>query len=461
MPTPTQNRSRTTMRATAATGATTASPSSTSSADASSSTLASTLAATSASTAAARSSSARTATSPSTTAAQAFPGVDAPRAPFGGAGDGSAAAAVAAQAPRAGGGGGARARLAAEAGKRTRSPEAATALAIYGSKKDDVHRPFERVLVHAARLHAALDHDVDAVLEPKAANQARKQAFMMEGLLRFSDGVGAPKRLAAALVEVKELEDALGAFDHALAMQAEGRAHGIDPRAQAVLDQHVVAAREAARAVLQDGWLPRGGKSAKLEDVVDAFRRADLGKSKKDAARARARLVEIVRGVEEKAGRLDMTKLEKGLHELRRALRWIPISMMALDGLVVLEDDTKTKPRFEALRDDPVAKSPFARLPPSTHEKDAIAVPRALFLALSKAIADLGALKDEGQVVAGLAEALEEAGLAASKREARAAVEVLVGEPGRLDRVHRVGEEMRDALLASGLLPDLAASLEQ
>lgn len=280
---------------------------------------------------------------------------------------------------------------------------------------------------------------------------------MLQGLLRIA---GSSKKTEKALARVKELEDAIGAFDYATAMTDAAAKHGLDPRARALLAEHVERARAGLRAVLVGGWLPQGGVAPRLQNVVDAFVDLDLPNEKKHAAKLREDLAELIEGVADKAGELDMSKLEKGLHELRRALRWIPITFMALDGLVVLDDAPGPIAAFEKLKKDPIARSPFASLPPSAREQERIAVPRSLFLALSKAVADLGDLKDQGQLVTGFAEVLEEAGVCGGKKEAKKAAEALVGEPGRLDRIDREGEVARTALVDSGLLPALARAVE-
>jgi hypothetical protein len=341
---------------------------------------------------------------------------------------------------------------------RGRSPDAAQAIAVY-RPKGKVERPLERALVHVGRLHTALaGKDTDQVMEWKASNDVRKHLFALQGLLRAYDG---GKKMEKALEHVKKLEDALGGYDFALTMQKAGVERGLDPRAIHVLDEHVEAARAAAIETLQDGWLPGKKDGAKrLEKLVDAFVDEDLGKEKKDAAKLRGKLAGKIEDAADKAKDLDMAELETGLHELRRAVRWIPISFMALDGLVVLDEKPGPIKAFEALKQDPIAQSPYSKLPPPGSDKERISIPQSLFLALSKTINDLGTLKDEGQLVMGFAEVLHEAGVHKDMKSAIKAAEALVGEPGRLQRVAVDAEAARKALVKSGLLDALAAAVE-
>ncbi len=336
---------------------------------------------------------------------------------------------------------------------RARAPDAAVAIKVY-DPKGKVERPLERALVHVGRLHTALvGKPVEQLLDWKTSNDVRKPLFALQGLLRVYEG---GKKMEKALERVKAFEDALGGYDYALTMQKLGVEKNLDPRARHVLDEHVVTAHEAAVQILADGWLPEGADGSqgakRLDKLVEAFVDRDLGKEKKDAGNLRDLLAEKLEDAADKSRDLDMSELESGLHELRRAIRWIPISFMALDGLVVLDDRPGPIAAFEALKNDPIAQSPYSKLPPPGGDTQRISVPQSLFLALSKAINDLGTLKDEGQVVHGFAEALVESGAHKDLPSALAAAEKVVGEPGRLQRITRDAESARKALVKSGLL---------
>src|SRR5262249_16389905 len=62
-------------------------------------------------------------------------------------------------------------------------------------------------------------------------------------------------------------------------------------------------------------------------------------------------------------GRLDFSKLEDGIHEFCRKLRWFPMTIDSLDGLVVVRDDaaaTCPVPALETLAGTGAARHRYA-----------------------------------------------------------------------------------------------------
>lgn len=337
----------------------------------------------------------------------------------------------------------------------TTSPDAARALALYRPHATSVGRAFERFLIHAGRLQESLELNADKLLDdPKVAEGVRKHLFMLQGLVRLYDGRGPDKKMDKALERIKEFEDVIGAFGYACDMRAAAAgAAGVPAAATAELEAAVDDARAKLAAVV-DEWRPgKGGRSERLDDLVDTFAKIDFGSAKDDVKFVRRALAELCRKVAKKD--LDMGDLEGGVHELRRQLRWLPISLIALEGLVTLDTESKGPiAAFEKLKSDPVAQSPFARLPVTEGDKAHIEIPWTLFLALSKAIGDLGKIKDVGQQVEGLAHALQGSGMKAA--DAERAAEQAFGKPGGAHDVHAQAKVLYAELRKSGLLEAMA-----
>ena len=360
------------------------------------------------------------------------------------------------------GGGGAGVRRDDVESKLPRAPDAERALAIYRPKQKSAERPFERFLVHAARLHDELSGPNGKLMltDPKVAEGVRKQLFMLEGLARFYEERGPSKKMEKALDRIKELEDTIGAFGYASDMRSSAKdLQGLPAGTPERLDRAVAKAQKDLAAVLEDGWLPSSGRSERLNDLVDTFAKIDFGSEKKDRAFVKEQLA---RTCDELAhADLDMNDLEGGVHELRRQLRWLPITMIALDGLVSLDEKTDGPiAAFAKLKSEPVAQSPFARLPTSSvpnADKQPIEIPWTLFLALSQAIGDLGKIKDAGQAIEGLALTLEDA---VPKKDAHHEAERLLGNVGGLARVHADATRIATDLTNSGLLEALAAAFK-
>ncbi|OGQ25105.1 MAG: hypothetical protein A2138_24675 [Deltaproteobacteria bacterium RBG_16_71_12] len=337
----------------------------------------------------------------------------------------------------------------------TTSPDAARALALYRPNATSVGRAFERFLIHAGRLQLELEHNADKMLDdPKVAERVRKHLFMLQGLVRLYDGRGPDKKMDKALTRIKELEDAIGAFGHACDMRAAAAgAKQVPPEATAHLEREVGKARKDLAALVEE-WRPgQGGRSERLDDLVDTAAKIDFGSAKDDVKFVRKALADVCRSIADK--HLDMGDLEGGVHELRRQLRWLPITMIALEGLITLDVEGKGPiPAFERLKHDPVAQSPFARLPVTDADRAHVEIPWTLFLALSKAIGDLGKIKDGGQQIEGLAEALLHGG--SSKGAAQAVAERVLGNEGGARAVHGDAARLYQELQASGLLEALA-----
>lgn len=116
--------------------------------------------------------------------------------------------------------------------------------------------------------------------------------------------------------------------------------------------------------------------------------------------------------------------------------------------------DEKAGGPFASLKNEPVAQTPFAKLPaPAGVDKERIALAWPLFLALSKAIGDLGKIKDRGQLVEGLARVLD------AKHPEHAQAEKLLGDVGALKSVEHDAAAVFAGLDDSGLLKLLSNAL--
>jgi hypothetical protein len=253
------------------------------------------------------------------------------------------------------------------------------------------NRPIARIVVHADRLQAGLSMTIDDIL----SKDVRAHAFMLEGLLRLYR-MGAKgkdkKRLDKQLDHLKEIEDAIGALGYAIDMAA---AAGSSRQDKAKAKQSIDDERVNLSAVLA-AW----SSPARIDGVVAAMAKLDAVQdhdNDRESRHVRKCLRAMIDDIDDDIAELDMDDLEEGIHELRRQLRWIPIVMIALGGLVVLDASTDPIPSLAGLKTSPLATSRFGQLPTSAIETDPIAVPQSLFLELSRIIGVLGEIKDRGQ----------------------------------------------------------------
>jgi hypothetical protein len=129
----------------------------------------------------------------------------------------------------------------------------------------------------------------------------------------------------------------------------------------------------------------------------------------KDLAFVNRELDRVLKNVRD--GHFDFNKLEDGIHEFRRRLRWFPMMIDSLDGLILVRDDAPgacPAPALEALAGSAAAKhryaNPALRFPASRP----CTISRCLLWQVSKTVRDIGRLKDEAEGNAAVESALDD-----------------------------------------------------
>jgi hypothetical protein len=110
-------------------------------------------------------------------------------------------------------------------------------------------------------------------------------------------------------------------------------------------------------------------------------------------------------------GTYDFTKLDGGIHEFRRQLRWFPLTIDSLDGLVLVRDDPPGHcpvPALEALAGSAAARNKYANPSLRYPAPHACTVSRCLLWQVAKTVRDLGRLKDEAEGTLAIEWALDE-----------------------------------------------------
>src|SRR5690606_25613405 len=172
-------------------------------------------------------------------------------------------------------------------------------------------------------------------------------------------------------------------------------------------EQQQVTMRDRVAALLSKDWLPNDEARVPLfADLLGTLSRLEFEGYRKDRKTVIGEIRRRLRKLEDTS--LDMFELQgnRGLHELRRQLRWIPIYCVALDGLIQTDATYHPIKSYVELVDSDIAKSPYARLPEPTREDKPVLVSLSLFLANTHFISELGRLKDSGEMVEGVEHAL-------------------------------------------------------
>ncbi len=178
----------------------------------------------------------------------------------------------------------------------------------------------------------------------------------------------------------KDLEDHLGEYDK---MKSLGKAPAMGRAAVALMG-----------LVAREGWLDRAGRSPRATVFKAAAARQAWLSPAEDRDFAIGELVDQLQSVA--AADYDMRRLEAGLHELRRELRWFSISARALGGVVIASSVMACPQRqsvFAAHAD------PKYGLPTSGPFADACRISTCLSVELNGAVTLLGELKDEAEPI--------------------------------------------------------------
>ncbi|MBL7923047.1 MAG: hypothetical protein JNL88_02505 [Bacteroidia bacterium] len=95
-------------------------------------------------------------------------------------------------------------------------------------------------------------------------------------------------------------------------------------------------------------------------------------------------------------GKTDPEKIEEGVHELRRKLRWISIYTQVSGGIIQLTTKNKSNGINKKYLDPSILNSPFMKVPHAPKGLKTISIHIENFAALSWIINELGVYKDQG-----------------------------------------------------------------
>jgi hypothetical protein len=313
---------------------------------------------------------------------------------------------------------------------RTHAGDQDAALRLAGQWRIFPRAPFARPADEeiTARLTRQID-SLLALLQPDATDvpvetlgdslidgKARNQLFRLESLLRLY-GRAFPD-LEQYLRAVKEVEDGLGAYSYAAdslnfardRFAKENQTQAPDARRsveQGQLLEALARKERTARAVLGK-LLERTTLASDLAELRLVVRSSFVGWGpSKDLAYVSRELQRVLRNVRD--DRLDFDLLEDGIHEFRRRLRWFPMQIDSLDGLILVRDDPPGAcpvPALEGLAGSAAARHRYANPSlrfPATHP---CTISRCLLWQVSKTVRDIGHLKDQVQGNAAVESAL-------------------------------------------------------
>ncbi len=238
---------------------------------------------------------------------------------------------------------------------------------------------------------------------------ARNHFFRLEGFCRLLRESEKGKAYETFYSIFKEAEDRLGKYD--FHFQLVNDFEKITTLPDEALSWFRYRLEESGTVLTKflsnEGWIlhhpPKLMEFKKLliqsPDISERSFKALLGKTMVDY------LQKIVKKYSE--GKLDPYRIEEGLHEIRRKLRWISIYAQISGGMIQLNKSKKEVGLSACYFDPEITNSSFLKFPDPPAGTAPIQISLPCFTALSWMINYLGELKDRGLKTEALKEWLE------------------------------------------------------
>lgn len=274
-------------------------------------------------------------------------------------------------------------------------------------------------------------------------NNARTAFFMLEALARLYGRIDNKKTFGKLKDHFKLAEDWLGKIDYykwlsdSLAVQKQ-----IPGNYSVFVKTRLDLCTAQFNEVLYAEWwisdnhkrIKRISKTLKSLDwpssgrEIDGF--ADIYES------AISNIEKFVKSMD-----FHFDNVEEDVHELRRRLRWLSIYPQALQGAIRYAPEKAPGTQLKKYLTPDIVNSPFNKLPES-NAKPVLLLNKNYFLSLSWMIARLGELKDEGLLLTGLAEAIENTDVLSSREAMIKSASMLGKNENTMDEILREAEEI-------------------
>lgn len=284
----------------------------------------------------------------------------------------------------------------------------------------------------------------------------RSDLFRWEALTRlYSDNSKEGEPFERLRGQVKEFEDILGKWiDKRLRTEFAEKVKAPEP----VIARFRKKAGEYDETFFdflqKNGWSPEA-KEDRLTDTEKQLKESRWLGYSEDRSQLLHRMAEEAREIHRalKKEEYDFGKLELGIHELRRDIRWFSIYAGALQGMLLLKDGECPYPEYAWLSQSKYAKGPFSQLDGPERAIQPCYLTRCLFLEISRQVDLLGKIKDYGEAQGNLRKGLQKA-MDLKKEEAKKQAKALAQQ-------HPVYQELREVFPNEKSLKQMAQELAQ
>ncbi|CAN5557749.1 hypothetical protein BH10BAC5_BH10BAC5_21010 [soil metagenome] len=236
-------------------------------------------------------------------------------------------------------------------------------------------------------------------------NNLRTPFFMLEALTRIYGSMSSSKKLKKLRSKFKLVEDQIGKIDYYESLLKDlGKYPEIPLQLTDIIKKKSVQSSKELNRLLIEKWF----RKRSLKKIYGKLCKVKWQKIKEEKKSVIKHYKRSVRDIVKKFSSSDFQEIEKDVHELRRELRWLSIYPQAMQGVFQYSDKSDETPELQKYLTLEIVNSPFNVLPSEGVSKYTIKVNKPNFLALSWMILELGKIKDEGLLISGLQEAIEQ-----------------------------------------------------
>lgn len=261
--------------------------------------------------------------------------------------------------------------------------------------------------------------DVNAIVKLAGEGPVRGYAFQLQGLARLylTSGLAPFEDLKK---KFKKLEDTVGQFSLSKELLQAAQKNKLGTATQQRLISEGVQARQTFLNELGKTFLVDSKEWAKVSQFIENWKWESPALDRKRLLTALAKEAEeLAKDIGQ--NKFDDADIEKGLHELRRKLRWQNIDLLGLNGFVLLDNKVNPIPAYAALLSDAKLVNSKYTLFSTPIIANPIRQSQSLTLAIAKLVDQIGKVKDKGEAIEQLAQRAVQVGeypdLATAQRE--------------------------------------------
>jgi hypothetical protein len=288
-------------------------------------------------------------------------------------------------------------------------------------------------------------------------NNARTPFFMLEGLAKLYAELHNKKKFTKLKEHFKLIEDGIGAIDYYQSLSNYFAANKLVPTVCKTYFKKMVEqkANELNTILVDKDWLSSNKK--RVKKIQKKLGEVEWLNEKEEIAEVASFYGEAIYSINEfvTETKFSFDNVEEDVHELRRKLRWLSIYPQAYKGAIQLANSKNTPAHIKKYLTKDVINSPFNKLPPKGTVKEVLTLNKNNFLALSWLIAKLGNLKDEGLIITGLKEAIQQTYTLTDEEAYKKAYEILGKKYKTLPKLLKEAETVTKVFFGENVLESL------